>query len=214
VPFLAQAGTWLPLNNQPPMPDITDPQTNLFLSEGGAAFPMLLTDGSVIVRNLNSQQVHANSRVLKLTPDQNGSYLNGSWSEIASMPYIPTGNAQAVLADGRVIIEGGEYTGVNLDFTLTNQGAIYDPVANSWTSVQPPPFFVDLYPPRARFAPNPIGDAASVVLADGTFMLQDKMSRQAALLDLNTMTWTETGTATKSDLNDEEGGHSCRMARY
>ena len=73
VPFLAQAGTWLPLNNQPPMPNITDPQTNAFLSEGGAAFPMLLTDGSVIVRNLNSQQVHANSRVLKLTPDQNGS---------------------------------------------------------------------------------------------------------------------------------------------
>jgi hypothetical protein len=205
VPFLAQAGTWLPLNNQPPMPNITDPQTNAFLSEGGAAFPMLLTDGSVIVRNLNSQQVHANSRVLKLTPDQNGSYLNGSWSEIASMPYIPTGNAQAVLADGRVIIEGGEFTGVNLDFTLTNQGAIYDPGANSWTSVQPPPFFVDLYPPRAQFAPNPIGDAASVVLADGTFMLQDKMSRQAALLDLNTMTWTETGTATKSDVNDEEG---------
>ena len=28
VPFLAHAGTWLPLNNQPPMPDITDPQTN------------------------------------------------------------------------------------------------------------------------------------------------------------------------------------------
>ena len=36
-------------------------------------------------------------------------------------------------------------------------------------------------------------------------MLQDKMSRQAALLNLQTMTWTETGTATKSDLNDEEG---------
>jgi hypothetical protein len=205
VPFLAQAGTWRPLNNQPPMPDITDPQTNAFLSEGGAAFPMLLTDGSVIVRNLNSQQVHANGRVLKLTPDQHGSFLNGNWSEIASMPYIPTGNAQAVLVDGRVIIEGGEFTGVNLDFTLTNRGAIYDSVANSWTSVQPPPFFVDLYPPRAQFAPNPIGDASCVVLADGTFMLQDKMSRQAALLNLQTMTWTETGTATKSDVNDEEG---------
>jgi hypothetical protein len=36
LPFLAQAGTWLPLNNQPPMPNITDPQTNAFLSEGGA----------------------------------------------------------------------------------------------------------------------------------------------------------------------------------
>jgi hypothetical protein len=36
-------------------------------------------------------------------------------------------------------------------------------------------------------------------------MVQDKMSKQAALLNLTTMTWTETGTATKSDLNDEEG---------
>ena len=203
--LVARAGTWQPLNNQPPMPDITDPQTGAFLSEGGAAFPMLLTDGSVIVRNFNSQQFHANARVFKLTPDVNGSYRNGSWSEIASMPYIPIAAAQAVLADGRVIIEGGEFTGVNEDFTLTNQGAIYDPIANSWTSVQPPPFFVDLFPPRAKFAPNPIGDSSSVVLPDGTFMLADKMSRQAALLDLKTMTWTETGTATKSDLNDEEG---------
>lgn len=31
------------------------------------------------------------------------------------------------------------------------------------------------------------------------------MSRQAATLDLATFTWTETGTSTKSDLNDEEG---------
>jgi hypothetical protein len=110
-----------------------------------------------------------------------------------------------VLADGRVIIEGGEYTGVNEDFTLTNEGAIYDPVTDLWTPVPPPLFFDDLYPPRRVFAPHPIGDSACVVLSDGTFMLQDKMSRQAALLNLATMTWTETGTATKSDLNDEEG---------
>ena len=58
MPLLARAGTWQPLNNQPPMPDITDPHTIEFLCEGGAEFPMLLTDGSVIVRNLNSQQLH------------------------------------------------------------------------------------------------------------------------------------------------------------
>lgn len=63
----ARAGTWQPLNNQPPMPDITDPQTGAFLCEGGAEFPMLLTDGSVIVGNLNSQQLHANERVLRHT---------------------------------------------------------------------------------------------------------------------------------------------------
>src|SRR5215469_4976954 len=205
MPLLARAGTWQPLSNQAPMPDILDPQTNTFLCEGGAAFPMLLTDGTVIVRNVNSQQFHANEHVFKLTPDVNGSYQNGIWSEIASMPYIPIANAQAVLADGRVIIGGGELTGVYGGGTLCSVGAIYDPVTDSWTSVSPPAFFVDLYPPRAVFAPHPIGDACSVVLPDGTFMVQDKMSRQAALLNLSTMTWTETGTATKSDMNDEEG---------
>src|SRR2546430_351930 len=66
-------------------------------------------------------------------------------------------------------------------------------------------------PPRSTLFPyttlfrSPIGDSQSVVLADGTFMLADKMSRQAALLDLKTLTWTETGTSTKTDLNDEEG---------
>src|SRR5215470_16487078 len=98
-PLMVRGGTWQPLNNQPPMPDITDPQTGAFLCEGGAAFPMLLTDGGVIVRNVNWQQFHANERVFKLIPDVNGSYLNGTWSEIASMPYIPIADAQAVLAD-------------------------------------------------------------------------------------------------------------------
>jgi hypothetical protein len=73
LPSLAQAGSWRPLNNQPPMPDITDPQTGHFLSEGGAAFPILLTDGSVIVQNYNPQQLHADGSVMKLTPDADGS---------------------------------------------------------------------------------------------------------------------------------------------
>ena len=197
------AGTWQPLTNQPPLPDIVNPDSQRVLGPGGASSPMLLTDGGVIVQN--TSPLHADGRIFKLTPDQFGSYVNGTWSEVAPMPYIQFAAAQAVLPDGRVIIEGGEFTGVNLDFTLTNQGAIYDPVLNSWRSVPPPPFFVDLYPPRAVFAPHPIGDAASVVLPDGRFMVQDKMSRQAAILDLTALTWTETGTATKADLNDEEG---------
>lgn len=198
----AIAGTWQPLTNPPPLPLIADPASPMTLYSGGAAFPILLTDGSVIIQNNGSA---ADGSVWKLTPDVNGSYVDGTWTQLASLPYIPTFAAQAVLADGRVLIEGGEYTGTLYDFTLTNLGAIYDPVADQWTPVDPPAFFTDLYPPRATFAPHPIGDAASIVLADGTFMLQDKMSRQAALLDLGTMNWTETGTATKGDLNDEEG---------
>ncbi len=204
LPGLAWAGNWKRLKHAPPVPEIIDPTNgNADLGPGGASLPILLTDGGVIIQNVGC--CGADGRIFKLTPDKNGSYVNGTWSELATMPYVGVFGAQAVLPDGRVIIEGGEYSNYELDFTLTNQGAVYDPVTDSWTLVSPPPFFVDLYPPRATFAPNPIGDSQSVVLADGTFMLADKMSRQAALLDADTLTWTETGTATKGDMNDEEG---------
>lgn len=201
----ALAGSWQPLAHQPALPDILDPTNdNAYLGPGGVGAPMLLTDGSVLVRNTDWRG-YADGTAWKLTPDSNGSYVGGTWSQVASLPYIPVYPAQAVLADGRVLVEGGEYSGVHSDFTLTNEGAIYDPVADAWTPVQPPAFFEDLYPPRATFAPNPIGDSASVVLPDGTFMLADKMSRQAALLDPATLLWAEVGTGTKADLNDEEG---------
>ena len=202
APLLASAGSWQTLKNPPPIPEIIDPSGTDF-GPGGAVGALLLTDGGVLIQNAGF--FGEDAKVFKLTPDIHGSYVNGTWTQLASKPFISYAAAQAVLADGRVLIEGGEYSNYEYDFLLTNQGAIYDPVADTWTSVPPPLFFVDLYPPRATFAPHPIGDSASVVLADGTFMLADKMSHQAALLDLKTLTWTETGTSTKADLNDEEG---------
>lgn len=80
-----------------------------------------------------------------------------------------------------------------------NAVAIYDPVKDKWTVIAPPPFFINLYPPRAACprdltqdhlcAPSPIADGQEVLLSDGTYMQADKMSTQAALLDLQTMTW-------------------------
>jgi hypothetical protein len=200
--FVASAGTWQTLKNPPPIPEIIDPSGTDF-GPGGAVGPLLLTDGGVLIQNAGP--FGEDAKVFKLTPDSHGSYLNGTWTQLATKPFISYAAAQAVLADGRVIIEGGEYSNYEYDFLLTNQGAIYDPVTNTWTSVPPPLFFQDLYPPRATFAPHPIGDSSSIILPDGTFMVADKMSHQAALLDLKTLTWTETGTSTKSDLNDEEG---------
>ena len=202
APLIASGGTWQTLKNPPPIPEIIDPSGADF-GPGGAVAPLLLTDGSVLIQNAGP--FGEDAKIFKLSPDIHGSYVNGTWMQLASKPFISSDAAQAVLADGRVIIEGGEYSNYEYDFLLTNQGAIYDPVTNTWTSVPPPPFFVDLYPPRATFAPHPIGDSASIVLPDGTFMLEDKMSRQAALLNTKTLTWTETGTGTKNDLNDEEG---------
>jgi hypothetical protein len=168
------AGSWTPLTHQPS-----------FLVNG-ASNPILLTDGTVLI------QEYGGSEWWKLTPDQSGSYANGTWTQIASLPasYSPLYHSSAVLPDGRLIIEGGEYLAFVL--TWTAQGSIYDPVANTWTPVQPPTGWTG------------IGDAQSVVLADGTYMQASCCSAQAALLDAKTLTWTPTGN-NKYDSNNEEG---------
>ena len=181
----ATRSAWTPLTNQQNFID-------------GAANPILLTDGSVLVQDAGFPDWW------KLTPDQSGSYINGTWSQVASTPafYSPLYHSTAVLPDGRMIIEGGEYL-LSLDQTQlvpswTAQGAIYDPVADTWTMVAPPTFFPYFGTEQT------IGDAQSVVLADGTFMQANCCTNQAALLDPLTLTWTSAGTG-KFDINDEEG---------
>jgi hypothetical protein len=190
---------WQPLNHQPPF-------TSNSCNGGfpGAANPLLLTDGTVIVQDAGCQDWW------RLTPDNTGSYANGRWSQIASLPsgYAPLYHSSAVLPDGRVIIMGGEYNvvdGVYFTPAWTAQGAIYDPLADAWRSVAPPRFFTpqQVFPPPAPMTQT-IGDAQSVVLPNGTYMQADCCTFQSALLDAKTLTWTPTG-AGKYDPNDEEG---------
>ena len=199
----AAASPWQPLTNQPPF--TTNDCNGGF---PGAANPLLLTDGSVIVQDAGCPDWW------RLTPDSSGSYVNGTWTQIASLPagYSPLYHSSAVLPDGRVIIEGGEYNvyqGVYFTPIWTAEGAIYDPVANTWTSVAPPPFFdvqqTFLGPPfNFSIFAQTIGDAQGVVLPNGTFMQADCCTSEMALLNAKTLTWTQTG-AGKYDPNDEEG---------
>lgn len=188
TPALPPSSPWQLLTNQPPVLDYTD---------CGPGNPILLTDGTVMLADNGCQDWW------KLTPDEFGSYVNGTWTQLASLPdgYSPLYHASAVLPDGRVIIEGGEYIFSNGTFhaVWSDQGAIYDPVADTWTPVAPPPFFGGF-----RQFPRTIGDAQSVVLFDGTFMLANALTRDTALLDANTLTWRPTGK-NKFDVHDEEG---------
>jgi N-acetylneuraminic acid mutarotase len=144
-------------------------------SPDGAGIGFLLTDGTVMY------QGNAESDWYKLTPDRTGSYVNGTWSRLANLPagYVPDAFASAVLADGRVVIVGGEY--LNGAFTLTNLGAIYDPKANTWTNLPPPASW------------NYIGDSPSVVLPSGNFLVGNKLLKSMALLNPKTLTWTGGG---------------------
>jgi hypothetical protein len=146
----------------------------------------VLTDGRVIAQDYDTNNWWT------LTPDNTGSYSNGSWTQIASGPtgYTPLYFASAVLADGRFITEGGEYIGgTEVD---SGSGAIYDPTMDMWTAIAEPSTF------------SQIGDGESVVLADGRFMLADCCTTAEAILDPTNLTWTPIGGG-KEDINDEEG---------
>src|SRR4051812_47912230 len=97
-----------------------------------AGFPMLLTDGPGIISEVSP------NRWWRLTPSNLGSYVNGTWSQIAAMPsgYAPLYFGSGVLPDGRVMIEGGEY--ISNKAVWTTQGAVYNPATNTWASVAPP----------------------------------------------------------------------------
>ncbi len=177
LPTPSAASPWQLLNIQPPVLDYTD---------CGPGTPLLLTDGTVMLADKGCQDWW------KLTPDQFGSYVNGRWTQLASLPagYSPLYHSSAVLPDGRVIIEGGEYN--FLKAVWTNMGAIYDPGTNNWTMVKPPAGW------------STIGDAQSVVLANGTYMQANCCTTQSALLNPATLAWASTG-ANKFDVYDEEG---------
>jgi hypothetical protein len=153
----------------------------------GAILTFQMTDGTVIAQGGND------SDWWKLTPDITGSYVNGTWKQLASLPagYVPDAFASAVLADGRLVIVGGEYNSGN--FALTNQGAIYDPSTNVWTSVTPPKSW------------SYIGDSPAVILPDGKFLVGNKLTKSMAALDPKTLTWKSVSSAGKADFDAEEG---------
>lgn len=106
TPSRSTAGTWTNLVNQAP---------------GGVSLMLLLTDGTVICQN------SGNTGWYKLTPDAHGSYVNGTWSTIASMTYSRRYYSSEVLENGNVFVAGGEY-GSGGPYS-----EIYNPSNNTWT---------------------------------------------------------------------------------
>ena len=160
---------------------------------------LLLTDGRVITHS-----VCTNSWGI-LTPDRKGRYDvgHGKWSDgPTNMPegYYPLYYASAILPDGRMIVEGGEYNGTygNCGNGIwTNKGALYDPVADTWTAVTPPAGWTT------------IGDSQSAILPNGSYMLADccgseNLLQAIASITGTTVNWTATGGG-KADSNNEEG---------
>ena len=150
--------------------------------------PLLLTDGTVIVQQActrNWYSLPGHQRRLRrqvLVP-----HRLDAGGLCAALFRLPGAERRP-----RHRRNGGEYNGAACDAVWTNRGAIYNPTTDSWSSVSPPKGWAS------------IGDAQSVVLPNGTYMLANALTKQQALLNTSAMTWTSTGSG-KFDENDEEG---------
>lgn len=149
------AGTWTTLTNAPP---------------ATIATTLLLTDGSVLAQGVSTNQWY------RLRPDGHGSYQNGTWQTVASSVHAPLYYASGVLRDGRVIVVGGEYDAGAMVWLLNAE--MYDPVANTWTTLPTPPGW------------TLIGDAPGCVLPDGRFIVGQVTTRNVAIYDPATNAWT------------------------
>ena len=173
---LAQGGTWTAVTAGP----------------NGLGVAELLTDGTVMVLGLSNTHCW-----YKLTPNANGSYASGTWSQIASSHtgrlYFPS----SLLKDGRVWVGGGEYiaedpngSGFNGFDEYHNRMEVYDPVSNTWTT-GPDGLFGD------------IGDTGVKVLTDGRMLVSTRASTQTQIWNPATNSWTATGNKVSAS-GDEE----------
>ncbi len=167
------AGTWQPLLNQPTF---------------NASTMLLLTDGSVICSDEGSSFT-GSPNWWRLTPNELGDYINGTWSQLTSGPNSPLYFASTVLGDGRVLVAGGEYNDTSSPVDLL-AAEIFDPVLNSWISIPTPAGWTN------------IGDAPSCVLHDGRVLLGSISNNNTAIFDPTTNSWM--AAAKKNNLSSTE----------
>jgi hypothetical protein len=151
---------------------------------GGTGLMMLLTDGTVMVKT-------GNAAWSRLSPSATGSYVDGTWSPLASMSTGRLYFASNVLTDGRVFVLGGEYSGPNMSANWTNTGEIYDPVANAWS-------------PITKFPESQFGDVPTMLLAGGRVFAGSLSTSKSYTYSIADNTWSLAASKVYSDQSDEE----------
>ena len=165
----AAGGTW------------TKVTTNPFGSNG---LTELLTDGTVLV------QYGDWHNWAKLSPDAQGNYATGTWTNLAPSHYGRLYAPSTVLKDGRFFIAGGENISAS-DPQNTNTMEIYNPVTNVWTQ-GPDGLFGD------------IGDTGHQILADGRVLVSYRFGAQCQVYDPTTNAWTQVASKISGHSGDEE----------
>jgi uncharacterized repeat protein (TIGR01451 family) len=167
-------GTWTPLTN---------------LAPHGIGTMELLSDGTVMA---SASVGPASTDWYRLTPDANGSYVNGTWSKMASMDLNRLFFASEVLPDGRLLVLGGKYVGVNdTQDSLNNTGEIYDPVSNTWTDI-------------ANYPEVSFGDAPTTLTPDGKVLAGWNNGPQTFIYDPASNSWSPGPTKPDNDPSERE----------
>jgi autotransporter-associated beta strand protein len=161
------------------------PLTHSFPGGSGAGTMMLLTDGTVMIQNGGTNNWY------KLSPDSAGNYVNGTYSSLASMSTQRLYYASNVLPSGKVFVLGGEYSGPSLANNWTNTGEMYDPVANSWSSI-------------TNFPNASFGDDPSQLLANGNVLVGYLSGGSTYIYNVTNNSWSPTGSKVNNDRSDEE----------
>lgn len=169
-------GTWTPLAHAAP---------------DGVSLMLLLSDGTVMCAGSGTSWN-------RLTPDINGSYVNGTWTALAPMHDSRRYYSSQVLPDGRVFVAGGEYG------TGKNRAEMYDPVANIWTQLAAPP--------------NTVIDNASETLPNGD-ILEGSPGTDTRIYDVAADTWSATitppgGLSETSLMKLQDGSLLCVVDGY
>ena len=172
LPPPAQQGTWTTLTNDAPT---------------AVGLMMQLTDGRIIAQGWDP-----GDNWYVLAPDAFGSYVNGTWLQVASMSIPRLYFASHILQDGRLWLLGGEYTGTPFRARFTNTGEIYEPLTNSWSPIT--------HHPETRF-----GDDPSMLLPGGRILAGSISTRQTYLYNIATDSWSAPISKAYNDRSDEEG---------
>jgi hypothetical protein len=168
----SEGGTWTALTN---------------LAPDFVGTMLSLTDGTVMAQGYDPY-----NGWMRLTPDARGSYVNGTWSNLALMSTQRLYFASNILQNGNVWVLGGEYANNPLTAVWTNTGEMYEPLTNSWSPIAPHP--EPLY-----------GDVPSMLLSNGMILAGSLSTRNSYLYDIAANTWSPAAPKVYNDRSDEEG---------
>ena len=176
----ALAAEWKRITDPP-----AAPQTMLLLTNGDV---MALTSD----RGPNRGMPDRSQVWMRLSPDPNGDYGSGSWRFTAPMSVPRLFFGSNIVRDTRLIVIGGEYSGIGLQPNWTRTGEAYDPTSDTWQAIAPHP--------EPQFGDDP------TILLDGDRILAGSLfTRNTWVYHYPTDTWEQDPIPkVYNDRSDEE----------